>query len=105
MKHLKIETEDGAVIEYRYKDVEQLKRLLPRSLRIKIGSDVELGNYVLIRENVKIGDGCIIGDDVEICSDVKIGNNVQIGAWCTIMDGVRIKDNAYLSPATDVTGE
>ena len=76
-----------------------------RSLRIKIGRDVQLGNYVLIRENVKIGDGCIIGDDVEICSNVKIGNNVQIGAWCTIMDGVRIKDNAYLSPATDVTGE
>ena len=60
---------------------------------------------MLIRENVKIGDGCIIGDDVEICSDVKIGNDVQIGAWCVIMDGVRVKDKAYLSPATEVTGE
>lgn len=105
MKLLKIETTDGAVIEYRYKDVEQLKRLLPRSLRIKIGRDVLLGDYVLIRENVKIGDGCIIGDDVEICSDVIIGNDVQIGDWCIIMDGVRVKDKAYYSPAIEVTGE
>ena len=30
MKHLKIETEDGAVIEYRYKDVEQLKLQLQK---------------------------------------------------------------------------
>lgn len=105
MRHLKIELEDRAVIEYRYDNVEQLKRLLPRSLRIKIGSDVLLGDYVLIRENVNIGDGCRIGDDVEICSDVIIGNDVQIGAWCIIMDGVRVKDKAYLSPATEVTGE
>lgn len=52
MKHLKIETEDGAVIEYRYKDVEQLKGLLPRWKEIEIGCNVQLGDNIVLGEDV-----------------------------------------------------
>lgn len=105
MKHLKIETEDGAVIEYRYKDVEQLKGLLPRWKEIEIGCNVQLGDNIVLGEDVWMGDDCIIGNNVRIGRGVVVGNNAEIEAWCTVYPDVHINDNAHLPLGANVTGE
>jgi len=49
-----------------------------------IGKDTEIGEFVVIKENVEIGKGCSIGSNVVIHQGTKIG------------DYVRIDDNAVI---------
>lgn len=102
MKHLTVKTEDGAVIRYEYETVEQLKRVLPDSL-VKIGRNVQLGDYLRLGEDIVIGDGCIIDDDVEIGDGVILDSDVHLGAWATVDSDVWISEGTYIAPATDVT--
>ena len=44
----------------------------------KIGKNVKIGSYTVIKEDAEIGDNCIIGNNVVIHKDTKIGYNVRI---------------------------
>lgn len=105
MKRLRIELEDGTVITYCYKTVEQLKSLLPRSLGIKIGKNVQLGDWIYLSEDVQIGDNCILGDHVVIEGDVVIDDNVRIGSEVIVEPDVWIASGKIIPPCTIVTGE
>lgn len=105
MKRLRIELEDGTVISYCYKTVEQLKSLLPSSLDIKIGQNVQLGDHIYLSEDVQIGDNCILGDYVSIGGDVVIDDNVRIGREVTVEPDVWIASGKIIPPCTSVTGE
>ncbi|WP_315333675.1 hypothetical protein [Porphyromonas endodontalis] len=104
MKRLRIELEDGTVISYRYKTVEQLKSLLPSS-GIKIGQNVQLGDHIYLSDNVEIGDNCILGDYVNIGGDVVIGDNVRVGREVTVESDVWIASGTIIPPCTSVTVE
>ena len=105
MKRLRIELEDGTVISYCYKTVEQLKSLLPSSLGIQIGQNVQLGDHIYLSEDVQIGDNCILGDYVNIGGDVVIDDNVRIGREVTVEPDVWIASGKIIPPCTSVTGE
>lgn len=59
----------------------------------KVGSNTQLGHYVVIGENSEIGQNCIIEAGVKIGDNVKIGNNARIGMNCVFHDGTQIGDN------------
>ena len=105
MKRLRIELEDGTVISYCYKTVEQLKSLLPSSLGIQIGQNVQLGDHIYLSEDVQIGDNCILGDYVSIGGDVVIDDNVRIGREVTVEPDVWIASGKIIPPCTSVTRE
>lgn len=105
MKRLRIELEDGTVISYCYKTVEQLKSLLPSSLGVQIGQNVQLGDHIYLSEDVQIGDNCILGDYVSIGGDVVIDDNVRIGREVTVEPDVWIASGKIIPPCTSVTGE
>lgn len=105
MKQLRIELADGSAITYRYKTVEQLKSLIPGSLNIEIGQNVQLGDYICLSEDVVIGDNCILGDDVSIGEDVIIDDNVRIGSRVIVESDVWIASGEIILPCTIVTGE
>jgi UDP-2-acetamido-3-amino-2,3-dideoxy-glucuronate N-acetyltransferase len=48
------------------------------SEKSKVGSNVQVGHFVVIEDGVVIGDNCIIGNNVVIHEGTKIGNNVRI---------------------------
>ncbi|WP_123054314.1 acyltransferase [Clostridium sp. JN-1] len=48
------------------------------SHKSNIGSNVKIGKFVVIEEDVKIGDNCIIGHNVVIHKGSSIENNVRI---------------------------
>ena len=67
------------------------------SLRIHSPSDLAGGENirgnVLVHEEAKIGNGCVIGPDVSIGKDCVIGDGVRLSN-CVIMRGVEIKDHS-----------
>ncbi|KVI06986.1 Bacterial transferase hexapeptide repeat-containing protein [Cynara cardunculus var. scolymus] len=75
-------------------------RLYLDSLRKKTPSKLASGAHimgnVLVDENAKIGDGCLIGPDVAIGPGCVVESGVRLSR-CTIMRGVRIKKHACIS--------
>lgn len=66
---------------------------------------IELGNYVVISNNVLIidHDGYGLDGNSAVEKPVKIGNHVWIGIRATILKGVTIGDNSVVGAASVVT--
>ncbi|MEO6885947.1 MAG: N-acetyltransferase [Jatrophihabitantaceae bacterium] len=71
----------------------------------RIGSRLETGHNVVIRED------CTIGDDVSIWSNTvvdygcRIGNGVKIHSNCYIAQYTQIDDEAFLAPGVSVAND
>lgn len=65
---------------------------------VSIGERTRVGNFVLIRDNTKIGDGCTIGSYVDIEGDVLIGDRVSLQSGCYLTRGVVIEDEVFCGP-------
>lgn len=70
-----------------------------------IAKDVKLGKNTKIYHpetvnlyGCEIGDDCNIGTFVEIRRQVKIGNKVKIQAFAFIPEGVEIEDGVFIGP-------
>jgi UDP-N-acetylglucosamine acyltransferase len=56
------------------------------SEKVKIGNDVQIGPYCVIKDDVEIGDGTVIGPHVHV------GRYTSIGAKCRIYMGANVGD-------------
>lgn len=71
-----------------------------RHCKIKCFSKIDIGNNVVISENVTIWDSdahMILNNTNSMTLPIKIGNNVWIGANCIILKGVTIGDGAIIA--------
>ncbi|TCS83373.1 acyltransferase [Tepidibacillus fermentans] len=66
--------------------------------RAKISEGTKIWNQAQIREDVEIGENCIISKDVYIDKGVKIGNRCKIQNGISIYHGVEIEDDVFLGP-------
>ena len=69
---------------------------------VKIGNGVIIGDWVKIGNEVIIGDGVKIGDEVIIGNWVIIGDWVKIGDWVIIGNGVKIGDEVKIDLYTSL---
>jgi acetyltransferase-like isoleucine patch superfamily enzyme len=65
---------------------------------VHIGERTRLGNFVMIRSNTTIGEGCTIGSYVDIEGEVAIGSNVSLQSGCYITRGVIVEDDVFCGP-------
>jgi UDP-2-acetamido-3-amino-2,3-dideoxy-glucuronate N-acetyltransferase len=65
---------------------------------VKVGDGTRIGNFVLIRDKSIIGKSCTIGSYADIEGDVQIGDFVSLQSGCYITRGVIIEDFAFLGP-------
>jgi len=61
----------------------------------KVGKDTKIWNFVNMY-GCEVGDNCNIGSYVEIQSDVKIGNNVIVSSHSFLCSLVTIEDNVFI---------
>jgi UDP-2-acetamido-3-amino-2,3-dideoxy-glucuronate N-acetyltransferase len=66
--------------------------------RAEIGKNVKIWNWVQVRENVKIGDNCILSKGVYIDANVIIGNNVKIQNNVSVYEGAIVEDGVFIGP-------
>ena len=73
--------------------------------RAKLGENVMVWNWVQIREDAEIGDGCILSKGVYIDFAVKIGRNVKIQNNVSVYNGVTIEDGVFVGPHVCFTND
>lgn len=71
----------------------------------QLGDGTQIWMFCQVRENVKIGKGCIFGKGVYVDSDVTIGDNVKIQNNASIYVGVTIEDGVFVGPHVCFTND
>jgi acetyltransferase-like isoleucine patch superfamily enzyme len=71
----------------------------------EIGSGLETGHGIMIREGNKIGNDCSIGTNSVLENDNSIGNNVRIHSNVFIPQYTVIENNAWIGPNVVLTND
>lgn len=71
----------------------------------QIGEGSSIWNNSQVRENVRIGDGCILGKDVYIDFGVQIGDHVKIQNGCYVYHGTTIESGVFVGPGVIFTND
>jgi acetyltransferase-like isoleucine patch superfamily enzyme len=72
---------------------------------VEIGEGSSIWNQCQVRENVKIGRGCILGKDVYVDFEVKIGDNVKIQNGSMLYHGLAIESGVFIGPGVIFTND
>jgi acetyltransferase-like isoleucine patch superfamily enzyme len=75
------------------------------SPKAEIGEGTQIWLFCQVRENAKIGKGCIFGKGVYVDSDVVIGNNVKIQNNVSLFVGVTVEDGVFIGPHVCFTND
>lgn len=70
-----------------------------------IGDGTQIWLFCQVRENVRIGKGCIFGKGVYVDADVTIGDNVKIQNNASVYTGVAIEDGVFVGPHVCFTND
>lgn len=71
----------------------------------KIGSDVEFGHGVLVRERTVIGDGTKVGTNSVVEAEVSMGCNCSIQSMVYIPNGTVIGNRVFIGPNAVITND
>lgn len=63
---------------------------------VKMGNNVEVGPFCIVRKNAEIGDNCKFTAYCEIRENVVIGNNTTFGSRCTISKNAIVGSNCTI---------
>jgi len=73
--------------------------------KAEIGDGTQIWLFCQVREDVRIGKGCILGKGIYIDSGVTIGDNVKIQNNASIYTGVTIEDGVFVGPHVCFTND
>jgi acetyltransferase-like isoleucine patch superfamily enzyme len=71
----------------------------------KIGAGTRIWNHCQVRENVSIGENCILGKDSYVDFGVQIGDNVKIQNGAYIYHGTTIESGVFIGPGAIFTND
>lgn len=70
-----------------------------------VGDNTQIWLFCQIRDNARIGKGCIFGKGVYVDNDVVIGDNVKIQNNVSVYVGVTIEDGVFVGPHVCFTND
>ena len=70
-----------------------------------IGDGTSIWHQAQVRENVHLGQNCIIGKGVYIDFGVSLGDNVKVQNYVSIYHGVTIEDGVFVGPHVCFTND
>ncbi len=75
------------------------------SEKATLGDDTQVWLHCQIRDNAKIGRGCVFGKNVYVDYDVVIGDNVKIQNNVSVYVGVTLEDGVFAGPHVCFTND
>jgi UDP-2-acetamido-3-amino-2,3-dideoxy-glucuronate N-acetyltransferase len=82
--------------------VQQTADVDPRAV---LGRGTTVWHLAQIRENARLGQGCIIGRGAYVGPGVVIGDNVKLQNYALVYEPARLEDSVFIGPAAVLTND
>ena len=73
--------------------------------KAQIGAGTSIWHQCQVREDVQIGQNCILGKGVYVDFGVRLGDNVKVQNYVSIYHGVEIEDGVFVGPHVCFTND
>ncbi len=70
-----------------------------------LGGGTTVWHLAQIRENARLGSGCIVGRGAYVGPGVHIGNNVKLQNYALVYEPARLEDSVFIGPAAVLTND
>jgi UDP-2-acetamido-3-amino-2,3-dideoxy-glucuronate N-acetyltransferase len=73
--------------------------------RAQVGAGTTVWHLAQIREDAKVGAGCVIGRGAYIGPGVVVGDNVKLQNYALVYEPARLADGVFIGPAAVLTND
>jgi acetyltransferase-like isoleucine patch superfamily enzyme len=73
--------------------------------RAALGPGTRVWHLAQIREDARLGSGCIVGRGAYVGPGVIIGNHVKLQNYALVYEPARLEDSVFIGPATVLTND
>ena len=70
---------------------------------VVLGDRVQTAHNVMVREGVRVGDGCVFGSGVCVLDHAQMGRNVRIMEQALACEGAVIGNDVFIAPQVSMT--
>jgi UDP-2-acetamido-3-amino-2,3-dideoxy-glucuronate N-acetyltransferase len=70
-----------------------------------IGEATRIWHLAQVRENARLGSGCIVGRGAYVGPGVLIGDNVKLQNYALVYEPARLEDGVFIGPAAVLTND
>ena len=70
-----------------------------------LGPGTTVWHLAQVRENARLGSGCIVGRGAYVGPGVVIGNNVKLQNYALVYEPARLEDGVFIGPAAILTND
>lgn len=71
----------------------------------RLGADTTVWDLAQIREDARLGSGCIVGRGAYIGAGVRIGDNVKVQNHALVYEPAELEDGVFVGPAVVLTND
>jgi acetyltransferase-like isoleucine patch superfamily enzyme len=83
-------------------------RILPSAdvdPRADLGAGTTVWHLAQVREEARLGRGCIVGRGAYVGAGVQIGDNVKLQNYALVYEPARLEDGVFIGPAVVLTND
>jgi acetyltransferase-like isoleucine patch superfamily enzyme len=70
---------------------------------VVIGDDIQTAHRVVLREGVRVGNGCVFGSGSDVQNGARLGNNVRLQIGVVISENARLGNDIFIGPGVVFT--
>ena len=85
--------------------IPQVRQTADVDSRAVLGPGTTVWHLAQIRENARLGRGCIVGRGAYVGPGVVIGDNVKLQNYALVYEPARLEDGVFIGPAAVLTND
>jgi UDP-2-acetamido-3-amino-2,3-dideoxy-glucuronate N-acetyltransferase len=85
--------------------IAQVQQTADVDSRAVLGPGTTVWHLAQIRENARLGRGCIVGRGAYVGPGVLIGDNVKLQNYALVYEPARLEDGVFIGPAAVLTND
>jgi len=85
--------------------IPQVQQTADVDSRAVLGPGTTVWHLAQIRENARLGRGCIVGRGAYVGPGVVIGDNVKLQNYALVYEPARLEDGVFIGPAAVLTND
>src|SRR5215472_1728034 len=86
-------------------DTPRVEQTADVDARAVLGPGTTVWHLAQVRENARLGSGCIVGRGAYVGPGVLIGDNVKLQNYALVYEPARLEVSVFIGPATVLTND